>query len=103
MVLIGGGGSAGLNKNQFVGTTVVSSIIVDLSRLVVYGFAMFDRHFEELKMSGALNLVVVAVIAACAGSIIGTQLLKKVTLKTIQIIVGILLFVVALGLIGGLV
>jgi uncharacterized membrane protein YfcA len=93
---------AGLNKNQFVGTTVVSSIIVDLSRLVVYGFAMFGRHFEELKISGALGLVASAVGAACVGSILGTQLLPKVTLKTIQNIVGVLLFFVALGLIGGL-
>ncbi len=92
---------AGLSKNQFIGTTVVSSIIVDLSRLVVYGFAIFGGHFEELKISGALGLVAAALIAACVGSILGVQLLKKVTLKTIQIIVGILLFMVALGLIGG--
>lgn len=93
---------AGLNKNQFVGTTVVSSLIVDLSRLLVYGFAMFGRHFEELKISGALELVASAMGAAYVGSFLGTHLLKKVTLKTIQIIVGVLLFVVALGLMGGI-
>jgi uncharacterized membrane protein YfcA len=92
----------GLSKNQFVGTTALSSIIVDLSRLVVYGFALFGRHFEELKLSGAINLVVVAVVAACGGSILGTNLLKKVTLKTIQIIVGSLLLIIAFGLIAGL-
>ena len=93
---------AGLNKNEFVGTTVVSSIIVDLSRLIVYGFAIFGRHLEELKVSGVLGLVAAAIGAAFLGSVLGTKLLKKVTLKTIQVIVGILLFAVAIGLIGGL-
>lgn len=36
------------------------------------------------------------------GSVLGTKLLKKTTLKTVQIIVGILLFTTAIGLIGGL-
>lgn len=93
---------AGLNKNQFVGTTVVSSIIVDLSRLVVYGFAIFGRHLKELHLSGVLGLVAAATGAAFLGSVLGTKLLKKTTLKTVQIIVGILLFATAIGLIGGL-
>jgi uncharacterized membrane protein YfcA len=93
---------AGLNKNQFIGTTVVSSIIVDFSRLLVYGFAIFAQHLKELKISGALGLVSAAMGAALIGSIVGTKLLKKATFKTIQIIVGILLFIIALGLILGL-
>ncbi len=93
---------ANLTKDQFVGTTVVSAIIVDLSRLAIYGVAMLGRHWEELESQGVLNLVAAAGVSALAGSILGTQLLKKTTLATVQKIVGILLFAVALGLIGGL-
>lgn len=91
-----------LNKNQFVGTTVVSSIIVDLSRLVVYGFAIFSGHVKELQESGVFGLIAAAGVAAFLGSVLGTKLLKKTTLKTVQIIVGILLFATAIALIGGL-
>lgn len=94
---------ANLSKDQFVGTTVASAIIVDLSRLAVYGFTIFGRHLEELKSQGVLNLVAAAGIAAFAGSILGTKLLKKTTLVTVQKVVGFLLFAVALGLIGGLI
>ena len=92
---------AGLNKEQFVGTTVASAIIVDLSRITVYGFAIFGRHFSELKEEGILNLIVAATVAALVGSAFGNKLLKKTTLGTVQKIVGILLFVIALALIGG--
>jgi uncharacterized membrane protein YfcA len=94
---------AGLNKNQFIGTTVVSSIIVDLSRLLVYGFAIFSHRVKELLSSGVLWLVIAAAGAAFLGSVLGARLLKKTTFKTVQIIVSILLLVTSIALIEGLV
>lgn len=93
---------ADLNKNQFVGTTVVSSIIVDMSRLLVYGFAIFSSHVKELYGSDVLGLVAAAGSAAFLGSLLGTKLLKGATLKTVKIIVGILLLTTAIALIGGI-
>lgn len=94
---------AGLNKNEFIGTTVVSAIIVDLSRLVVYGFGIFSSHLQELKNQNLFGLVTAATISACVGSIIGTRVLKKITLKMVETIVGILLFMVAICLTIGLI
>lgn len=93
---------SGLNKNEFVGTTVASSVIVDVSRITVYGLGILGGHLEELKNQNLFKLVLTATIAACAGSVIGTRLLKKITLKTVQIIVATLLLIVALGFIAGI-
>lgn len=93
---------AGLSKNEFVGTTVASSIIVDISRITVYGTSVLGGHLEELKSQTLSKLVIAATIAACMGSILGTRILKKVTFKTVQVIVGVLLLIVAFGLSVGI-
>jgi uncharacterized membrane protein YfcA len=41
-------------------------------------------------------------LAAFVGSFIGTRLMKKVTLRTIQMIVGVMLIVVGAGMASGL-
>ncbi len=94
---------AGLNKNEFVGTTVASAIIVDVSRITVYGLSILGGHLEELKSQNLLQLVIIATIASCAGSIIGTRILKKITFKTVQIIVGALLLIIAALLTAGII
>lgn len=94
---------AGLTKDQFVGTTVSSAILVDISRIAVYGYAMFGAHLESLKDQGVIYPVVAAILAALAGSILSSQLLKKTTLKTIQKIVGTFLLLTSIALMGGLV
>ena len=94
---------AGLTKEQFVGTTVSSAILVDVSRIAVYGYAIFGTHLENIKGQGIVYPVVVAILCALAGSILSSQLLKKTTLKTIQQLVGTLLFLIAIALMGGLV
>ncbi len=93
----------GLTKEQFVGTTVLSAIIVDVTRITVYGFVIFGQHISNLKEQGAFGLVIAGTFAALTGSIVGTQLLKKTTLGTVQKIVGVLLLVLALALVAGLI
>lgn len=94
---------AGLTKEQFVGTTVSSAILVDVSRIMVYGYTMFGTHLGNLKDQGVTYPVVAAILFALAGSILSSQLLKKATLKTIQQIVGVLLLLISVALMGGLV
>lgn len=91
----------GLSKEAFVATGVVLAIIVDSSRLLVYGTGFLADHFSR---SQALILpVAVGTLCAFAGVMIGTRLLKKVTLRTVQRVVAGMMLVVGVGLISGLV
>ncbi len=87
---------AGLGKESFVATGVVLAVMVDLSRIVVYG-ADISFHNKAINWP----MVIAACAAAFAGAFIGTRILKKATLRTVQILVSALLVVVASGLIAG--
>jgi uncharacterized membrane protein YfcA len=87
---------AGLTKEQFVATSVVLAVIVDLARIPVYGLELFSTG-RELDY----RLVAVACLAAFAGSFLSARLLKKITLRTVRVVVGILLAAVSLGFIAG--
>ena len=94
---------AKLPKEVFIGTMVVSAVIVDISRLAVYGATFFSRDFEILKSQGGLQLVLAGCLAAFLGAFIGSRLLKKITMQTIQTIVGIMLFMLAIAIGVGLI
>jgi len=94
---------AGLNKEVFIGTSVVSAVIVDVSRLTVYGITFFSKNFAVLKNQVGVGLIVAAILVAFLGSFIGSRMVKKITMRTIQIIVGILLFFVSIMLGVGLI
>ena len=91
---------AGLDKDQFIGTGVVSAVIVDISRLAIYGITFFSKHFTTIGAHGESGLIVAGIVCAWFGSFIGVQLLKKTTLRAVQLIVGamLLLLSIALGL-----
>jgi len=92
---------AGLKKEAFIGTSTISSVIVDLARLVVYGLSFYTASFARIP-PGMGSLILTATLAAFLGSFFGTRLLKKVTLRTVQIIVGVMLIAVGAGLATGL-
>lgn len=97
---------AGLTKEQLVGTRVVGAVIVDASRLLVYAAAWALAHTRDgdplriLKEDRGLGLVIVASIAAFAGSFLGTRLVRKVTLQGLKRLIGglLLMMAVVLGL-----
>ncbi len=89
---------AGLTKEAFIGTAVVVSTFVDFTRLSVYA-----TRFVKSGLSDNIMLVVFATIAAVAGAYIGNKLLKKVTIKYIQILIAIMLIIVSLALGSGLI
>ncbi len=89
---------AGLSKEAFVGTAVVVSTFVDFTRLSIYA-----TRFSKSGLTDNMTLVVCATLAAIAGAYLGNKLLKKVTLRFLQVFVAIVLIVISLALGAGLV
>jgi uncharacterized protein len=92
---------AGLNKEAFIGTNTVSAVVVDVARLIVYGLSFYTTRFMSLS-SEMLGLISAATLAAFVGAFIGARLIKKITLRTVQMIVGVMLVAVGLGMASGL-
>ena len=91
---------AGLEKEAFIGTGTVSAVIVDVARLLIYGLSFYTMKISRVEsMSG---IIIAAIIAAFAGSFVGARLMKKMTLHAVQIIVGVMLIVVGVGMATGL-
>lgn len=88
--------TAGLNKEEFVATGAMLAIMVDISRMLIYGWEIVGQH-----VSIEWPLVVAASVSAFIGAYFGSRLLKKITIRSIQVVVSVLLVVVALGLISG--
>ncbi len=89
---------AGLSKEAFIGTAVVVSTLVDFTRLSIYA-----TNFTTSGLTDNFLLVVIATLSAIAGAYLGNILLKKVTLKFLQVTVAILLIVISIGLGSGLI
>ncbi len=89
---------AGLTKETFIGTAVVVSTFVDFTRLSVYA-----SRFTKSGLTDNLTLVICATLSAIAGAYIGNKLLKKVTLKFLQVTVAIMLIIISLALGSGLI
>jgi len=89
---------AGLSKEAFVGTAVVVSTFVDFTRLSIYA-----TRFTKSGLSENLTLVICATLAGIAGAYLGNKLLKKVTLRFLQVSVAILLIITSLALGAGLI
>ncbi|MDX9835071.1 MAG: sulfite exporter TauE/SafE family protein [Desulfobulbus sp.] len=88
---------AGLGKEAFIATGVVLAVIVDMARLVVYGFNLASQ-------AGRIDWLLVAAASGCAfaGAYGGKRLLKRMTFRSVQWIVSAFLVVVAIGLMSGL-
>ena len=93
----------GLEKEAFIATGVVCAVMVDFSRLIIYGAVFFTRHFSLIIEAGGISLIGAVTVAAFAGAFIGKHLMKKVTLRAVQLIVGMGLLVLSIGLVAGLI
>lgn len=89
---------AGLTKEAFIGTAVVVSTFVDFTRLSVY-----STRFVKSGLTDNIVLVILATLAAITGAYIGNKLLKKVTIKYIQILIAIMLIVTSFALGAGII
>ena len=88
---------AGLTKEAFIGTGVVVACLIDVSRLAIY-----SRSLVAESPRFDYGLLAAAVFAAFFGAVLGNSYLKKMTMPGIQRTVAAMLFVVALGLVSGL-
>ncbi len=89
---------AGLGRESFLATGIAVALVVDVSRLATYGAQ------GTLSVDGdALALAATGVIAASAGAILGSRLLPSVTIRGIELVVGVLLILVAVALGAGLI
>ena len=93
---------AGLSTEQFVGTNAVIGFLVDLTRILVY-IGLFAAVGGSEEARSAWPLVIVGSVAAFGGVLIGKKYLHKVTMTSIQTLVGILLFAVGVALVSGLI
>jgi len=92
---------AGLTKEGFVATGVVSAVIVDAARLITYGTSVLSEHL--LQSQELLAPVAVGTVCAFVGSFLGKRVLQKITLRTVQIIVAVVMLVIGSGLTSGLI
>lgn len=87
---------AGLSPEGFIATGVAVACLVDFARVPVYAL-----HFSTADLRTSGFLLAVATLAAFSGSYIGNRLVKKVTMRFVQVIVSVLLLAIAIGLGAG--
>jgi len=88
----------GIGKEAFVATGIVLAVMVDLTRMVVYG-AGASVYAGDVQW----GLVAAACLSAFLGAYVGARVLRKVTIRAVQVSVSLLLVLVSLGLITGFV
>jgi len=87
-----------LTKESFIATGVMIACFVDITRLSVY-----SRSYFVAGITDHLPLLGVSVAAAFVGALLGSKLLKKVTLSAVQKMVTVMIFVLAIVLGSGLI
>ena len=88
---------SGLDSQRFIATGVVLAVLVDVARMLVYGW-----NFSTNTVTIQWAMVLSASLAAFVGAYLGAKVLHKVTLRTIQRVVSVLLVLIGLGLVTGL-
>lgn len=89
---------SGLSKEAYIATGVIIASLVDFTRLSVYA-----SRFKEANLHEHLLLIVSATLAAITGAFVGNKLLKKVTLRFVQALVAVMLFLIAIALGAGII
>ena len=84
---------SGLSKESYIATGVVIACLVDFTRLSVYA-----TRFNAANLHENLTLLISATLSAIAGALIGSKLLKKITLRFIQVLVAIMLMLISFAL-----
>lgn len=90
----------GLTTDGFVGSNAAIGFLVDLTRISVY-VALFAAAGGEASDFNAWPLVITGAVSAFCGVLLGKRFLHKVTMTSVQTLVGILLFGVGVALVIG--
>jgi len=86
-----------LSKEAFIATGIAIACLIDVARLGVY----FSKP-EAMDIQNNYPILIIAILSAFAGAVLGRQLLKKVTIKFLQLSVSILIIVLGIGLAMGI-
>lgn len=90
---------AGLSKEAFVACGIVSAVLVDASRLLVYG-----QDFLTDRLSASHDLIapiIVGTFSAFIGAFLGRRILKKITMRSVRIVVAIMMLMIGFGMVLG--
>jgi len=90
----------GLSTEGFVGSNAMIGFLVDLTRISVY-VALFTAAGGHVSDFSGWPLVITGAVSAFCGVLLGKRFLHKVTMTSIQTLVGLLLFGVGLALVTG--
>lgn len=91
---------SGLTTERFVGSNAVIGFLVDITRITVY-VTLFAAVGESAGYIDVWPLVITGSLAAFCGVLLGKKYLHKATMRSVQTLVGILLFGVGLALLLG--
>ena len=89
---------AGLSKEVFIGTGIVISVFIDISRLTVYAVDIL-----KIRSEIDYSLLAAATLSAFVGAAVGNRILKKITIETLHRAVGSLLLLFSVLLAAGIV
>jgi len=92
---------AGLSKASYVGTSAVCAVVVDIARIAVYSFALYFSWAKQLDLHAGIA-VGAATLSAFLGTLVGKRLLKKITMRTVELTVALLMVMMGGALAGGL-
>ncbi len=91
----------GLTTERFVASNAAIGFLVDLTRISVY-VALFTAAGGHVSDFSGWSLVMTGAVSAFCGVLLGKRFLHKVTMASVQTLVGILLFGVGVALVTGL-
>lgn len=98
---------SGLTKEQFVGTSNAVSLTVDIARIPVYLGLVSVGSSKQADLAQALSdgslLLVVGIVFAFLGTFFGKKFIHKTTIKGVQQIIGVLLFLMGGMMIAGVI
>jgi uncharacterized membrane protein YfcA len=89
---------ANLTKETYIATGVVIACLVDITRLSVYSGQIL-QFGDKIQA----RLVIAATLSAFVGAFIGNRMLKKITIRALQLVVTVMLLVFSLLLAAGII
>lgn len=89
---------SGMTKEFYIGTGIAISLLVDISRIFVYGAGRITSGVGD-----NLLIVILAILSAFIGAIFGKKMIKKITITFIRYVVGIMLLLTGTLLMIGII
>lgn len=80
----------GMTKEAFIATGIIIACFIDTSRITIY---LLDGDLQQHFSTIDYKLLTAATLSAFLGAYLGKKVLKKITLRSLQLMVGILLIV----------